>query len=155
MKKGTASFSEDRKPARPCASSEWRRRAGSNRRIAVLQTAPLATWVRRLIERDYNRIVRSGSNLPEEGHPHHQAGLSRTSRSGYNPSQLGAVPKWLREQSAKLRCGGSIPPGASTHSRQRIKGFCVFFLLVSDRLSRLGHGCGHGFVPGFGRGWPQ
>ena len=26
---------------------EWRRRAGSNRRIAVLQTAPLATWVRR------------------------------------------------------------------------------------------------------------
>jgi len=26
---------------------KWRRRAGSNRRIAVLQTAPLATWVRR------------------------------------------------------------------------------------------------------------
>ncbi len=25
----------------------------------------------------------------------------------------GAVPKWLREQSAKLRCGGSNPPGAS------------------------------------------
>lgn len=29
------------------ASFAWRRRAGSNRRIAVLQTAPLATWVRR------------------------------------------------------------------------------------------------------------
>ena len=25
----------------------------------------------------------------------------------------GAVPKWLREQSGKLRCGGSNPPGAS------------------------------------------
>ena len=25
----------------------WRRRAGSNRCIAVLQTAPLTTWVRR------------------------------------------------------------------------------------------------------------
>ena len=29
------------------ASSVWRRRAGSNRCIAVLQTAPLTTWVRR------------------------------------------------------------------------------------------------------------
>src|SRR5439155_23001507 len=45
----------------------WRRRAGSNRRIAVLQTAPLATWVRRLVERDYNRIAPAGSNLPDEG----------------------------------------------------------------------------------------
>ena len=26
----------------------------------------------------------------------------------------GAVPKWLREQSAKLRCSGSTPLGAST-----------------------------------------
>ena len=25
----------------------------------------------------------------------------------------GAVPKWLREQSAKLRCSGSTPLGAS------------------------------------------
>ena len=30
------------------ASAVWRRRAGSNRCIAVLQTAPLTTWVRRL-----------------------------------------------------------------------------------------------------------
>src|SRR5207244_7045760 len=51
----------------------------------------------------------------EEPHSPHQEGLSRTARSGYNPSRQGAVPKWLREQSAKLRCGGSIPPGASTH----------------------------------------
>ena len=35
------------RPAR--ASSVWRRRAGSNRRTAVLQTAPLTTWVRRLV----------------------------------------------------------------------------------------------------------
>src|SRR5438309_2635099 len=45
--------------------SGWRRRAGSNRRIAVLQTAPLATWVRRLVNADYNRIARSGSNLDD------------------------------------------------------------------------------------------
>ena len=32
---------------REARSAGWRRRAGSNRRIAVLQTAPLATWVRR------------------------------------------------------------------------------------------------------------
>ena len=28
----------------------------------------------------------------------------------------GAVPKWLREQSAKLRCSGSTPLGASKQS---------------------------------------
>ncbi len=33
----------------------------------------------------------------------------------------GAVPKWLREQSAKLRCSGSNPLGAS-------KGFRKSFL---------------------------
>src|SRR5688572_14255264 len=32
---------------RHARSAVWRRRAGSNRCIAVLQTAPLATWVRR------------------------------------------------------------------------------------------------------------
>ena len=35
------------KSGRIARSAVWRRRAGSNRRIAVLQTAPLATWVRR------------------------------------------------------------------------------------------------------------
>ena|SRR5215469_17950084 len=35
----------------------WRRRAGSNRCIAVLQTAPLATWVR--------RPVRNGIIVPQ------------------------------------------------------------------------------------------
>ena len=30
------------------------------------------------------------------------------------PPSRGAVPKWLREQSAKLRCSGSTPLGAST-----------------------------------------
>jgi hypothetical protein len=34
-------------PDRPRTSAVWRRRAGSNRCIAVLQTAPLTTWVRR------------------------------------------------------------------------------------------------------------
>ena len=34
----------------------------------------------------------------------------------------GAVPKWLREQSAKLRCSGSNPLGASKVSVK------VFFL---------------------------
>src|SRR5712691_4178756 len=36
-------------------------------------------------------------------------------QSVYNPLQ-GAVPKWLREQSAKLRCSGSTPLGASKPS---------------------------------------
>ena len=31
------------------------------------------------------------------------------------PPSRGAVPKWLREQSAKLRCSGSTPLGASTY----------------------------------------
>ena len=35
------------KSERPTRSAVWRRRAGSNRCIAVLQTAPLTTWVRR------------------------------------------------------------------------------------------------------------
>src|SRR2546425_7342544 len=59
-----------------------------------------------------SRIGRSGSNL-DDGNVLLQ-GLSRTARSGYNPHSQGAVPKWLREQSAKLRCGGSNPPRAST-----------------------------------------
>ena len=41
-------------------SAVWRRRAGSNRCIAVLQTAPLATWVRRLV-RHYNGRSRVNS----------------------------------------------------------------------------------------------
>ena len=40
----------------------------------------------------------------------------------------GAVPKLLREQSAKLRCGGSNPPGASTNSRKWLKHFCGFLV---------------------------
>src|SRR6266508_31367 len=36
-------------------------------------------------------------------------------QSVYNPPQ-GAVPKWLREQSAKLRCIGSNPIGDSKQS---------------------------------------
>ena len=32
------------------------------------------------------------------------------------PFPRGAVPKWLREQSAKLRCSGSNPLGASKQS---------------------------------------
>src|SRR6267378_6901869 len=34
-------------PNKPSTNAVWRRRAGSNRCIAVLQTAPLTTWVRR------------------------------------------------------------------------------------------------------------
>lgn len=37
-----------RLPSWPCSDKDgWRRRADSNRRITVLQTVPLATWVRR------------------------------------------------------------------------------------------------------------
>src|SRR2546427_12006420 len=46
----------------------------------------------------------------------------------YN-AQRGAVPKWLREQSAKLRCGGLIPPRASTPNLHR--GGLVFCLQKS------------------------
>ena len=52
----------------------WRRRAGSNRCIAVLQTAPLATWVRRparegIIVRGWaGRLVEKGEwRLPPIG----------------------------------------------------------------------------------------
>ena len=38
--------------------------------------------------------------------------LVRCRGRGYNAEQ-GAVPKWLREQSAKLRFSGSNPLGAS------------------------------------------
>ena len=35
----------------------------------------------------------------------------------------GAVPKWLREQSAKLRCSGSTPLGASKQNlRDPVRG---------------------------------
>jgi hypothetical protein len=33
-------------------------------------------------------------------------------------------------RSAKLRCSGSTPLGASTYSRKFVKNFCVFFLLA-------------------------
>ena len=54
----------------------------------------------------------------------------------YNADR-GAVPKWLREQSAKLRCGGSNPPGASTESSKLVSHFGVVLSLFARRLIRL------------------
>jgi hypothetical protein len=47
----------------------------------------------------------------------------------------GAVPKWLREQSAKLRCSGSTPLGASKPSFARAGGYSgvAFFVIARDK----------------------
>jgi hypothetical protein len=42
----------------------------------------------------------------------------------------GAVPKWLREQSAKLRCSGSTPLGASKLSFARAGGYLGVALFI-------------------------
>lgn len=47
----------------------------------------------------------------------------------------GAVPKWLREQSAKLRCSGSNPLGASKPHFVRAGGSsgAAFFIEPTDK----------------------
>ena len=49
--------------------------------------------------------------------------LATVPSPAYNAFPRGAVPKWLREQSAKLRCSGSNPLGASKQSLTRSAAF--------------------------------
>ena len=56
----------------------------------------------------------------------------------------GAVPKWLREQSAKLRCGGSNPPGASIYFFKKFGVFRLSVSLLCSSLRFIGHGFDHG-----------
>src|SRR5207249_9491884 len=57
----------------------------------------------------------------------------------YNGGDLiparGAVPKWLREQSAKLRCSGSNPLGASIDSSKRPSLLLAWRHFICTRLS--------------------
>ena len=54
------------------------------------------------------------------------ANLVRCRGRGYNARQ-GAVPKWLREQSAKLRFSGSNPLGASITDKPISGIFSIFY----------------------------